>query len=381
MIDDIGDIAQLDASALDRTRLHVFVAGPGEGEGVLIALPGSGWIAIDGCAVDGVPVLSELLTLWKQPNTDPLLCAVLTHPHDDHAAGIPVLLEAHEPSKIAVTAESPTGPSVIDRAKVLAELAKSSSSEEPIRSRTQSALLAIARRHERIVNALDGVTLHHDPTRNVAVYTRAPHECSHLSNVLSELAQGKRSHANEASLVLEVVFGATRIVLGGDLPKKRTGGSVVATGWDSVVQRHGQLAEHHGLKVPHHASAHALHVGLLSSKSNDRTWWITPFSKLRRPLPRVFDPNGLAAWLKHESAVYLTTLLRGIEAPPGTWDHARHQLTRRPPPSSDPFLGDAVDTSVSRHASFKDPIWGAAFDDQGKVVRLWRGASAVRVRS
>lgn len=379
MIDDIGDIAQLDASALDRTRLHVFVAGPGEGEGVLIALPGSGWIAIDGCAVDGVPVLSELLTLWKQPNTDPLLCAVLTHPHDDHAAGIPVLLEAHEPSKIAVTAESPTGPSVIDRAKVLAELAKSSSSEEPIRSRTQSALLAIARRHERLVNALDGVPLHEDAERNLAVHTRAPHACSHLSNVLSELARGKRSHANEASLVLEVVFGATRIVLGGDLPKKRTGGSVVATGWDSVVQRHGQLAEHHGLKVPHHASAHALHVGLLSSKSTERTWWITPYDKSR--LPRVHDANGLPAWLKHESSVCLTTLHRSIEAPPGTWDHARHQLTRRPPPSSDPFLGDAVDTSVSRHASFKDPIWGAAFDDQGKVVRLWRGASAVRVRS
>jgi hypothetical protein len=34
---------------LPEDRLHVFVAGPGTGEGIAVALPGGRWLLIDGC--------------------------------------------------------------------------------------------------------------------------------------------------------------------------------------------------------------------------------------------------------------------------------------------------------------------------------------------
>lgn len=37
--------------ALDRSLLHLFVTGPRDGEGLALALPGTGWVLIDSCQV------------------------------------------------------------------------------------------------------------------------------------------------------------------------------------------------------------------------------------------------------------------------------------------------------------------------------------------
>lgn len=52
---------------LDRSLLHLFVAGPGEGEGIAVALPGSGWLMVDGCRT-GPPRRREfpLEHVWKR---------------------------------------------------------------------------------------------------------------------------------------------------------------------------------------------------------------------------------------------------------------------------------------------------------------------------
>lgn len=80
-------------SALDRSLLHVFVAGPGYGEGIAAALPGSGWVLLDGCRVSrGRLPLLEILNRWRLPG-EPIEAFLLTHPHTDHAFGVRDLLE------------------------------------------------------------------------------------------------------------------------------------------------------------------------------------------------------------------------------------------------------------------------------------------------
>lgn len=52
--------------ALGGNDLAVFVAGPGLGEGVAVALPGGGWLLIDGCRAGGaVGDDAPLLAIWK----------------------------------------------------------------------------------------------------------------------------------------------------------------------------------------------------------------------------------------------------------------------------------------------------------------------------
>lgn len=101
----------LDALAvpLDRSLLHVFVAGPGYGEGIAVALPHSGWIVLDGCRVSTghLPILS-ILDRWRSP-TEPVDALLLTHPHTDHAFGIRETIEGTAPRRIGVTT-SPTTP-------------------------------------------------------------------------------------------------------------------------------------------------------------------------------------------------------------------------------------------------------------------------------
>jgi hypothetical protein len=65
---------------LDRSLLHLFVAGPGYGEAVAVALPERGWLLVDGCSVDddGLP-LRSILERWRgKSGDDPIDCHALT---------------------------------------------------------------------------------------------------------------------------------------------------------------------------------------------------------------------------------------------------------------------------------------------------------------
>ena len=104
---------------LDRSLLHVFVAGPGCGEGIAVALPGQGWILLDGCRVaeDALPLLA-VLDRWQAPD-DPIDALLLTHPHTDHAFGVRRVVEERAPAKLGVTT-SPAEPS-----RILARITRS----------------------------------------------------------------------------------------------------------------------------------------------------------------------------------------------------------------------------------------------------------------
>jgi metallo-beta-lactamase superfamily protein len=361
---------------LDRSLLHVFVAGPGYGEGIAVALPGSGWIVLDGCRVSTgrLPILA-ILDRWRSPG-EPVDALLLTHPHTDHAFGIRETIEGTAPRHIGVTT-SLTAPALVFAA-VEAELAVSSpGSLDQLRRRTVlDAMLAIRRRFDAapadLIALVDGTQV---PLTypGVTAFVRAPD----AALVHERLTSGQRGDPNELSAVVELVFGATQIVLGSDLPTIDLHGVALDAGWNTVLHRHPHLGDHLGLKIPHHGSPSAFHAGLMTSGSG-RTWWISPFNRGKRLPPS--DPDGVPRLVALNGEVSLTATPRARTAQPIHVDPAVVPLAELPSLFATSTRAAAGAFSVTPpDVEPLDPVWCGAFDDQGVLRGAWRGARAFSV--
>lgn len=318
-LDDLG-------VPLDRSLLHVFVAGPGYGEGIAVALPDRGWIVVDGCrvATGRLPILG-ILERWRTPE-EPVDALLLTHPHTDHAFGVREVIELAAPRTIGLTT-SPSSPALVFAA-IEAELApRSADALDQLRRRVVlDAMLAIRRRFDaaprELVALVDGaeVPLAHP---RVSAHVRAPD----AGLVHRRLTDGHRKDPNEFSAVVELVFGATRIVLGSDLPAVDSQGAPVPTGWHAVLKRHPHLGAHRGLKIPHHGSPAAFHPDLMTS-GHGRTWWISPFNRGKRLPPTGAD--GLSRLVALNGQVSLTATPRARAAQPVHLDPAMVGLAELP---------------------------------------------------
>jgi len=361
---------------LDRSLLHVFVAGPGYGEGIAVALPQSGWIVLDGCRVSTgrLPILA-ILDRWRS-STEPVEALLLTHPHADHAFGIRETIEGAAPRRIGVTT-SPMSPALVF-ATAEAELAVASpSSLDQLRRRTVlDAMLALRRRFDAapgdLIALVDGtqVPLAHS---GIAAFVRAPE----AALVHERLAGGHRGHPNELSAVVEIVFGATRIVLGSDLPAVDARGVVLPAGWESVLRRHPHLGGHRGLKIPHHGSPAAFHPGLMTSGSG-RPWWISPFNRGKRLPPT--DPDGVPRLVALNGEISLTATPRARGVQPIHADPAVVPLAELPSlfTTTSPFAAGAFSVTPPDVEPL-EPVWCGAFDDQGALRGAWRGNRAFSV--
>lgn len=363
--------------AIDRSLLHVFVVGPGVGEAIAVALPERGWLVIDACKVGReVPVL-ELVT--RRRDADEPVIAVWTHPHEDHASGLPEILGTLAPSEVFVTGQTPIGPHLFDVAKAWADRRFAAAAVTSSRKRASSvvsALKALESSVPAVKSALDGTIIL--SRADLAVVARAPEPGTHLDAVLAEIARGQLHRANQASVVIEITWGETRVVLGGDLPTTAGSNEVdVPTGWNRVMSAHPHLAKHALLKVPHHGSAGADHPGLMASGS-ETLWFCTPY---RAGLP---DPTTMVPRLVQRNGRLHVT------HPPGAWaDLGEHTGTVRLPeiqprhvaqPTGDPFADASVDITPSLPKTALSPVWGVSLDRHGAVRELWRGRSAVEVQ-
>lgn len=127
----------------------------------------------------------------------------------------------------------------------------------------------------------------------VTIHVRSP-SATPIAAYLAECVKRPayiKSDANRYSIVLETVFGMSRIVLPGDLPRTVRKKSV-SPGWNDLAASAPQLAEHVLLKVPHHGSAEAIHPDIMTAGAPDRAWAITPYSSANR-LPNVAASDGL----------------------------------------------------------------------------------------
>jgi hypothetical protein len=376
---------------LDRRFLHVFVAGPGRGEGIAVVLPHRGWLVVDGCrAVDGSFPLEHILTQWLAKD-DRIEALLLTHPHDDHVAGIPRVIEGYNPAVIALVASDPPTASLV--LEVIARYKRARTTAERLDAdAVYAAISAIQTWADKpghtLLPVTDGTVI--EVGAQAAVRICAPTR-SGLTRFLREEGRERRmlARANEMSAVAEIAFGQTRLVLGGDLPRYRPGRRTgkptnVLTGWDTVLRTHERLGAHHGLKVPHHGSRDAHHPGLMTSRTGGgpRIWWVTPHNSSR--LPRLAEGEGLDELLAQEPEILLTALPAALRAqarhpPPGRV--SREQLVRRLDlqPTGDPFLDAAIEITPGSAVAPLDSVWCAAFDDRGGLAGRWRGLAAFEV--
>jgi len=321
-----------------------------------------------------LPILA-ILDRWRS-STDLVEALLLTHPHADHAFGIRELIESTAPRRIGVTT-SPMSPALVF-ATAEAELAAASpGSLDQLRRRTViDAMLAIRRRFDAapadLIALVDGAQVHLANPGIVAL-VRAPD----AALVHDRLAGAYRGDPNELSAVVELVFGATRVVLGSDLPTVDGRGVILGAGWDHVLGRHPHLGDHRGLKIPHHGSPAAFHTGLMTSGSG-RTWWISPFNRGRRLPPT--DPDGVPRLVALNGQVSLTATPRARGAQPVHADPAVVQLAELPSlfASASPLAAGAFSVTPP-HVEPLEPVWCAAFDDQGALRGTWRGARAFSV--
>lgn len=359
-------IAPLDQLvALDRTLLYVFVAGPGYGEGVAVALPEIGWLLVDGCTVDRAVPLLSIYQRWRSA-ADNVDCLVLTHPHKDHAMGFRRVLEETLPRRVGLTAPPSDPDLALD---VLAPGGAGVTSDDTRRRTVVDALGAIRRYASATPGALMGLCQGVEiptATAGVAVTTRSPPELQVGAAYAAARIAGEFD-PNELSAVIEVTFGATRVVLGSDL---------TTPGWNYAIDAHPALTDHHGLKVPHHGSPTAHHDGLMAPGPN-RAWMVSPFSPAHLPpvhadgIPWLVERNGALYLTAAPLARYrqplppptvplanLTALFAGAGAPPGT-------------------AVAAVSPPLGLRAL--DAVWAAAFGSDGTVRGLWRGPRAFAV--
>lgn len=371
---------------LDRELLHVFVAGPGQGEGIAVALPGSGWLLVDGCTTgadgSGLPLL-EIVKRWRASAEEPILAMVLTHPHQDHAGGFARLVEELEPRTIGLAGED-----LHQHAKAAFESTRTTSD----RLRTgavYAALLAIDRwceDHPGKLVALQQGTELSLPGSASSVVVRGP-EPELLARFLSEPGVRKRlkEEANHISVVLEIEFGAARVILSGDLPRYRTGTrAAVPSGWDQVLSVRPELGSHAVLKIPHHGSAEAMHPDLMAAVApTERAWAVTPHNSSR--LPKLARMDGLPLLLTWQPSILLTGVpvskkVQAVAPAPGTVRLS--QLVSRLPLQviGEPFLdtGGEELTPGDAHEPL-DPIWAVAVNRAGAVVNRWRGRAALEV--
>jgi len=206
-------------------RLHVTVLDVGQGDAILLQGPDGGRMLID-----AGPDPDRLLTLLDQrvPVWDRRLdLVVLTHPHEDHVGGLALLLERYRIADIVEPGMLGPGPS---DAAYREELAR------------QGRATRVVAAGDRLW--LDGIRLDIDwpPPRSV------PREPPDSGNEI-----------NDASIVLELHFGARDMLFPGDA-EEEVDPQLLAAG---LAQRLGPQLD--VLKVAHHGSRTATTEALVEA--------------------------------------------------------------------------------------------------------------------
>lgn len=271
-------VPRLTPDHLPPGKLTVVVFGPGHGEAVLVGLPDGRLGVLDGCAEHEDPVRALLDQLDEHRPDPPRLAFLgLTHPHEDHYAGLGRLMKERF-DRVDLWLDTPLGNR---HAKALYKFLES-------REAHQKAIPSAAKLKtiEQIVQVMDKVV------REVPARFREPRsdrlllstECAgytlrltgigpadsdirraqtELARAIRALAQGKKPtrgpDPNLQSAALVLRWGQAGVLLTGDL----LNGQRSYLGWTAAVEAH---ALNEGpiqvIKCAHHASEGAHHPGL-----------------------------------------------------------------------------------------------------------------------
>lgn len=281
--------------ALRPDALTLFVFGPGKGELVAVHIPPGVWLIVDGCGATEPSYATALLDHYASAtSTEQKIAAVVwTHPHGDHAGGLPELLARLEPldeSSMPVLGFLP--PTIDDERRDpedLEAMARAGDVEHAASRFRRLWKRAPASRWEPIEGHV----------RSVGAAT-----LTILSPSAATRAAG-RADPNRLSTALLITWSDHRIVLGSDLTKP---------GWTEALAFDATLPKHTVFKVAHHGSKNALHTSMARSTLGDAIWVLTPFAP---SVPKFGAAEGVERMLRRVSHVRATSLPRAHWAQAG----------------------------------------------------------------
>jgi hypothetical protein len=379
-------------SHLVRGALNVVVFGPGRGEAIVVVLPNDDVGVIDGCrepTVDpdkglGDPVREFLAALEREfaapgkPFKLRFVC--LTHPHDDHFAGLGRLLHAYRTRVEEVWCVPQVGDRYADPLRSYVKLSRAGRDPLPddVDPKGLERVIAeIAEAHERQGSQLAflgqrkilyegwsrGRKLLISACGPADVDTKNAHDA--LVEGLETLAQDEELRArfdpNATSGALHIHWGTkTGVLLGGDLicEKGRY------RGWHLVEQHVREPVQI--VKVAHHASHEAHHPGLWQ-RLNPLLAIVTPFKSATGSQPP--RPDQIAHLAKG-SVVAVTS-------PPDWPKSTKNPQPLYPaakPPAASSSLPMGRNASLALHTTPGETdilnAVAAALDEKGQIQRV-----------
>jgi len=252
-------------STIEPSDFEVHVLGAGKGESIVLRLPNGQWGVVDCYAASTTgPNTNPTIAFLRDCGVKRLQFVCLTHPHDDHFLGMTSLIDEFKPREFwRPGCLSPEHVKLIAKYYRIASIAngvdyftKSANELVGIFARIRDG---VKRREINVKRVHSLMTLYPTPaeqTGNFRIECIAPsgNQIEHYEGAIwscigpnGEIAGTlTRSHHNNISLVLKIVFGETSVVLGGDLEKE---------GWLDVIREYGQSHLNAcAIKVSHHGS-------------------------------------------------------------------------------------------------------------------------------
>jgi hypothetical protein len=266
---------------INNQALNVIVVGPGYGESILIKSPNSGWVVIDCFRLKSlIPVLKFLKD--RQEKCEAIL---ITHPHDDHMAGVEEMVEAFPEAVIGAVepfALRDDHPADFENFNVCAS-AKSGFIRILEQWRKKSHLKwDLSRGNSKIFEDIEVKPLF--PTKE------------ELKNYLKSTKK-KRINSNKIATPMKITWGSSSLILGSDLEVPE---------WKKVMKREPDLNNDcNFLKVSHHGSLKAQHKDIVDRRHLLKV--TTPWSR-GAGLPRFEDDEGAHFIVRTGSELQLTSL-------------------------------------------------------------------------
>jgi hypothetical protein len=256
-------------------------------------VPPDRWLAVDSAELatpaGHVPAFRLLQVLGFKSDA-----LVLTHPHLDHARGFAELVNEHGAGPIGASRcwseLRPTGPEPDDAQEVLALGA------------AEAAIAAIQDRWYREPatqwHLVQGSTIEVGDARVSVLYPDPA--------AIERFVTRGGGNPNTISSPLLVEWNETRLLLGADLPRAQ---------W-AALERLGlqpPLADHDGLKLPHHGSKRSLHPVFAAAPTMERhrPWIVAPWTRAQGP-PTFVEGGDVAALLTWTTELHFTCISRAL---------------------------------------------------------------------
>lgn len=331
---------------LEADKLNVWVFGPGVGEFVVVHVPPTGWLSIDGCSANaaGWPV-----AFFENQGVAPTHI-LMTHPHADHARGVQQLVERFTagpqpwPRLGLVTPSRRLGPRGASQASYDTRLAT-------------GVLSAVQTRWKR-----NPATKWQPRAGGTEVLGSGRLRVLSPDSRALQAARGPNFDWNRVASALAIEWQGHRLVLGADLVE------VPGGGWSAVLRAAPEAREHVLLKVAHHGSLAAQHVPLLARLRAEKkvTLVTTPFAS--QDLPRFQRGEGAELLLMHGDKLLLTGLPQRFDTQnkkPRQWPRARLAKLKKPIAADEPMTG------------FPSNYLHFVLDASGKLKTHWGPGSVI----